>query len=695
MKGWCPMRRAPVLLLSTLLLGTLLLQTVGIGRLPPLPHRSTPLGSATLPPPTAAASPEVLRWGFGPPFAPVPFDLHTPLYVLFDRPISLAQVAAGFSIFPRQAGSWSAVTERTLAFAPLPGWEPGTSYQALLSGFRGRRSFPFRVEPFVTAQLPREEVFGRAVDEPVRLDFPFPPDRASVEAALSVEPEVPIRLRWEGHTLVLSPTARWDLDTAYIVEIAPSVADSTGWQPLRSPLRFSFTTRPGVLDAAPRGEASWDDPIFIQFDRPTDHASVEAAFRITPPVSGTFGWKENRLLFTPTLGLEEGVSYQVRLERSARAAGGTPLMQRPLEWKFRTRVESYFSFGYGPNVQVLDAAGSRRIQFQGSGRRIRFGLYRLPAERFLAAYSSAIKEEAPIDLEGLERLRLWEQPASGEIVLPADLRPGLYVLTLGKRDVADALIVVLTHYTLILKEAGAGVGSQAVFQVRGALQTIASGEPRAGALVRLYDRAGRLYGEATTDARGFFEATVHGDTTPLLALAEVDGETTVCGFGPEWNPRTGWWEWWWSPGPPAGRNYRVYLYTDRPIYRPGQTVYVRGVVRNDADAVYSVPPAGTLVLLRLRDARDNVLSTRELATGPFGTVHEAFFLAPGGTQGTYHVELVVGEEVTRQALQVEEYRKPDLEVLVTADEEHYIQGEPISLTVSVRYYFDMPAAGAA
>lgn len=696
MKGWMPARRAPALTLSALLLALLLLQTTGTGQLPPLPDRSTPLASALAPTPTAAGLPEVIRWGFGPSFALAPLDLHTPLYILLDRPVDLPQAAAAFSIFPQRAGNWSSASERTLTFAPLPGWEPGTAYIVMLRGFQGRRVFRFQVEPFVEAWFVPEEVFGYPLDQPLWLNFPYPPDSASVEAALSVRPETPVTLRWEGFTLVISPTTRWSLDTAYTVELAPSATDACGWRPLAEPVRFSFTTRPAILESAPRVEAAWSDAISILFDRPVDRASVEAAFEIAPPVSGTFGWKENRLLFTPTVGLEEGVSYFVRLEPSARAADGGALLQRPFAWRFRTRVESHLSFGYGPNVQVVDAAGRRRIQFQGSGPRVRFVLYRLPSERFLSAYSSAIKEEAPIDLNGLEMLRRWEQPASGEIELPADLPPGLYVLTIGTTTGSDALVVVLTHYTLVLKEAGTGVGSQAVFQVRGALQTIASAEPREGALVRLYDRSGRLYGEARTSAQGFFEVTVHGDTMPLLALAEVDGEVTVCGFGPEWNPRAGWWEWWgWSPPPPAGRNYRAYVYTDRPIYRPGQTVYVRGVVRNDDDALYSVPPPGTPVLLRLRDARDNVLATRELATGEFGTVHDAFFLAPGGTQGTYHVELVVGGEVTRQALKVEEYRKPDLEVDVQTAADRYIRGEPISITVSAHYYFDMPAAGAA
>ncbi len=36
-------------------------------------------------------------------------------------------------------------------------------------------------------------------------------------------------------------------------------------------------------------------------------------------------------------------------------------------------------------------------------------------------------------------------------------------------------------------------------------------------------------------------------------------------------------------------DYQGYLYTDRPIYRPGQTVYFKGILRADDDANYSLP----------------------------------------------------------------------------------------------------------
>ena len=295
-------------------------------------------------------------------------------------------------------------------------------------------------------------------------------------------------------------------------------------------------------------------------------------------------------------------------------------------------------------------------------------------------------------MEGLPLVRQWSRPTHAEeLAIPPDVPPGLYVLTLEDSGKRDELIVVLTHYTLVLKEAGVGVGSSATHQVTGYARTITGRTPLPGMTVRLYDRSGRLYGQANTDDQGRFEASVAGDTDPLLALGEVEGEITLCGFGSEWNPQGSWWDWWgWRTTPPAGRRFRSYVYTDRPIYRPGQTVQVKAVVRADDDALYSLPPLGTPVTMRLRDARDNVLSTQILSTGAFGTVYTSFTLAEGGTLGTYHVEAMVGEEVTRQAHQVEEYRKPDYQVTVSTERSQYLQGETITVTVEASYYFGRP-----
>jgi len=50
----------------------------------------------------------------------------------------------------------------------------------------------------------------------------------------------------------------------------------------------------------------------------------------------------------------------------------------------------------------------------------------------------------------------------------------------------------------------------------------------------------------------------------------------------------------WLTPTPAALKYAAYIYTERPIYRPGQTVYFKAIVRRDDDAVLSLlPPSRT------------------------------------------------------------------------------------------------------
>ena len=624
-----------------------------------------------------------------------PPHLHAPLILTFNRPLGPAGtvlVVASPEVTLHQV----ALDERTLALIPLPGWQPDTRYTLDVQSAQNSPHLTFYTRRLATLSGATR---GHDLETPITLEFSYPVDAASVEQALRLVPETPYRLSWSGQVLRLVPETSWEVDTTYTLTLGAEARDRSGML-LGKPLSWNLTTRSLVTSVSPKGQASPCTTIAITFAQPADRESVEAAFHITPTLAGTFDWQGNTLRFIPQEGLS-AEAYQVSLEPSARASDGSPLLRRPLRWDFQVNFQqAAVNFGYGPNIQIVDASGPRRIQYSRwdtSSCPLTFVLYQLTPERLLADYTSAIKEAKPLSIEGLPLVREWTGgDSANEVALPADLPPGLYVLaSQGSTGHGDRLIVVLTHYALILKEASTGLGTNARHQVAGYATSISTGRPRPGMAVRLYDRSGRFYGQGTTDGEGRFETTVVGDTDPLLALGEVDGEMTLCGFGPEWDAYGGWWSWrGWLTSPPTGRTFRVYLYTDRPIYRPGQTVHVRTIVRSDDDALYSLPPAGTQVTVRLRDARDNVLATQVLSLNDFGTAYTSFALAEGGTLGTYQVEAVVGEEVTRQALKVEEYRKPDYQVTVTADRERYLQSETMRVTVEARYYFGRPVVGA-
>ncbi|MBC7317451.1 MAG: hypothetical protein H5T70_13590, partial [Chloroflexi bacterium] len=115
-----------------------------------------------------------------------------------------------------------------------------------------------------------------------------------------------------------------------------------------------------------------------------------------------------------------------------------------------------------------------------------------------------------------------------------------------------------------------------------------------------YGQNGRLMARATTDQQGLAHAEFlqQEPWSPLMVLGS-DG-TNVAAVFRSWNDGVSPWEYglemtWGQP------QIRVHLFTERQIYRPGQTVYLKGIVRLDDDGRYTLPREGQTVRLTAMD----------------------------------------------------------------------------------------------
>jgi uncharacterized protein YfaS (alpha-2-macroglobulin family) len=441
----------------------------------------------------------------------------------------------------------------------------------------------------------------------------------------------------------------------------------------------------------------------VTFDRMMDHAQTEAAFQITPTVRGRFEWNETTLSFHPADGyLAERTTYTVAISTVACDLRGEPVLQQPYTWSFTTdQFKDVADFGWGPNAQVVDADGRRAIQFQVLQREplpLNFELYRLSLEQFLDRYASGFRgvagsEKRPISTQGTSLAKSWQTKTSGsaseygdiqETIIPQDVPPGLYILNLTASHVNDQLILILTRHTLALKQAE----GQIVAWV-----TDINGGAIADMEVVVYARDAKLISQGRTDENGVYRTQVGRDPRPLVVIARKDEDITAAGLDDEWQSRNSqWWSWW--KAAPSAPNYAAYIYTDRPIYRPGQTVFFKGIIRTDDDAIIGLPVHGKPVTARIRDARNNVMQTFELALSEMGTVNGKFELAEGAMLGEYAVEMVIDGESHRQVFKVQDYRKPDYQVSVETDAARYIAGDTISVTVDSRYFFGEPVPNA-
>ncbi|MEW5957615.1 MAG: Ig-like domain-containing protein [Chloroflexota bacterium] len=142
--------------------------------------------------------------------------------------------------------------------------------------------------------------------------------------------------------------------------------------------------------------------------------------------------------------------------------------------------------------------------------------------------------------------------------------------------------------------------------------------------------------------------------------------------------------------------YNALFYTDRNIYRPGQTVYFKGILRADDDANYSLPTASDTVNLMISDSQGKEIYNDDLPISEMGTVHGSFDLDENAALGYYSIQITYDEiYYFYDDFQVAAYRKPEFLVEASTDQPEYTQGDKIRVTASAEFFSGGPVSNAA
>ena len=143
------------------------------------------------------------------------------------------------------------------------------------------------------------------------------------------------------------------------------------------------------------------------------------------------------------------------------------------------------------------------------------------------------------------------------------------------------------------------------------------------------------------------------------------------------------------------------VYTDRPIYRPGENVEYKGVVRADDDAQYSVPAGNPPLQFVIMNSRGQEVRREDITTNAFGTFAGTFELPGDATVGDYSISLQVKSaqqnfhnSITGNSFLVAEFRKPEFQVEVAAGKPSYVNGESIDVRTTATFFFGGAVGGA-
>ena len=131
----------------------------------------------------------------------------------------------------------------------------------------------------------------------------------------------------------------------------------------------------------------------------------------------------------------------------------------------------------------------------------------------------------------------------------------------------------------------------------------------------------------------------------------------------------------------------AYIYTERPLYRPGQPVYFKGIVRLDDDLDYRLPEANK-VKVRISSYKEKVYE-EELDLSSFGSFDGKLLLDPEAELGYYTIEASFpgsDQAIGSLTFNVAEYRKPEFQVKVTASPANILGGDSFMANVQADYY---------
>jgi len=305
-----------------------------------------------------------------------------------------------------------------------------------------------------------------------------------------------------------------------------------------------------------------------------------------------------------------------------------------------------------------------------------------------------------------KELRAWTEelkPAAGYVDTEADLglgtlTPGCYLLKSEMEGGNTAWVVVWVRDLVILKR---GENGKEVFH----LVDAAAGAPVVGELEFFgyhaeyieKPKGKRRFNIIThhfrrkTDENGRLELKMEKDWNrdqwQIIARAG-ERKAFLADGNLSWN----------SNGDSTGQYQmqKTMVITDRPVYRPGQKVYVKlwaGEARYDLGEVSSY--AGKTAYVEILDGRNEVIFQKDgLVADGYGGITFDLDLKEEAALGIYNISVRGEVPNTNSTFRVEEYKKPEYEVKVEAPDEPVALGEAFEATVSANYYHGAPVTEA-
>lgn len=655
-------------------------------------------------------------------------DPATTITVIFNRPVVplvIAEEQQGLpqplEISPAVTGKGEWLNSSVYVFQPEKPLVSGNSYTARVDASLTDSTGNELGEPFqwqFTIRRPGISTYGltngpwnpKETVKDVRLDQTFvvnflqPMDADSVARAVAIYNResgqaFPIRLKWNKDftSLRIEPQGRFELSGFYRLVVEDTAQSQDGGR-LGQGLSLPFETigPPRVLNVYPDADTTLKEHLScfaVDFASPMKASTIDSRIKVSPqPKNKLQIYYYDYNWHLSVCGLEPATDYVVRL-----LPGMTDIYGNAIQSEY---AFSFHNPDYAPYARlvlpwtplVYRANGPQEVFLEHLNLdSAQLSLYSLSYVEFSRLLNGS-RPMADFQPQG-RPLRTWQIEGGAErnklqyLNLKLEdpkgnrLPPGYYFIGLQAAsldyDTAyyQGFVFIVATDNLTFK----ATSSEALAWVT----DLDSGQPQAGVTVTFYNDKFIRLGEAQTDADGLARLNA---TNPAYARVEGDGHlgfTALDWGGGVWTGQFGISENYYASRPTTF----AYLYTDRPLYRPGQEVFFKGIVRKDDDLHYSLP-AGDSVYVTV-DHWGEQIYAQELPLSELGGFYGSFTLSDSAALGTYdiYVHSLAGQPpFGHLSFRVAEYHKPEFQVNVTATPDQALLGEKVTFDLDAAYY---------
>jgi len=295
-----------------------------------------------------------------------------------------------------------------------------------------------------------------------------------------------------------------------------------------------------------------------------------------------------------------------------------------------------------------------------------------------------------------EKLPALENEYDSRVISLGRVEPGVYLVEAVNGAMRAYSIAIVTNLTMIEKTNRHG-------QVVVYVVDRKTGAPHEGVSIEV-TKAKTTLANGTTDKSGVFKTEIKLPDTPEQPEEDVDPESKKGNaflimarerdnfvvsdvdslyFGGEYG----------EDDVLTGEDLTSYIYTDRPIYRPAQKVYFKGILRHWARDGYQLLESKT-VNVTIEDPNNGKIFEKELPFSARGTFSGEIDLGDEAPLGSYNITAAIGEAKSSGYFEVQEYKKPEFKVTVKAPKQFAAVGEKVKFSINANYFFGAPVTNA-